>query len=264
MSDIRDRYVREYDLNTGRPGDQGGGVKPIVEFFNHAFENEEASKQQGRPIYVEKTLVRIMVPGDLKNIVERKATDEDKRMYAREWSAFERQETMAMEGTPLEQWPLMSRHVVRQLKGSAVYTVEQLAGLDDVKLMEVGVLGGRTLRKQAQEWLRNAETGAVSTALVAENDTLKQRVTNLEEALRTANDRYEALLREKGRDASAHEPVTAAPVAKPVEPTLKHGIPTDWQKFETKALIALVSEKLGLKVNSRMAAENAIKDALED
>lgn len=256
-------YVNDY--SDAGLGIQKRNVQPIVEFFKQAVEDEAKTAQTGSPQFREVECIRIIIPGDLRNIVERRVEEPDKRNYLAAWKAYQTQEQMAIDGTPLEMWPLLGKVNVRVLKAHHIFTVQQLAALDDTKLSDLGILGTRTLRRQAQEFLRVAETGKVSSQIVGEVEALKKQNEMLVEQLRQANVKFEEMLRKQGSDLSRHDsysvpaaaPVAAAPSAAPTNP-----IPENWKSLSDKDLFALVDKVVGVKVNKRSAAVEAIEDAL--
>ncbi len=257
-------YVRNFDAAGNIQAPKSNN---IVEFFSHAVLDEARSETAGRSIFTDVEMVRIIIPGDLKNIVERKADEEDRRKYARQYEAFQRQEAIAADGTPLEHWPALTTSMVRQLKFFNVFTVEALAGIGDAQMQEMGILGLRSLRERAKAFLHVAATGALPDQVIGENDRLKNEVALLRQQLEAANGRYEELLASKGGDPTAHEPITAnVPVttSSTEGSDAGPGIPGDWKKLGNAALFKLVQDKLGVKVGNRKEAEEVIEEALAE
>lgn len=148
-----------------------------VEFSMEAVQNEEKSQSEGRPIFEEKEYITIRIAGDTKTVRKRPVQLEwsgnqppDSERWPRQYQAFKNQQKQVMEGTPLEQWPLMNKADVMSVKGLNIYTVEQLAGLGDNALTW---LGARTWRDKAVAYLAEAQKGAGVAKLQAENDKLK-------------------------------------------------------------------------------------------
>jgi hypothetical protein len=79
------------------------------------------------------------------------ARADDKQRFARQYEAFKRGDAEQIVGTPLAQWPLMTRAQVEEFRYFGVLTVEHLASLrDDVKMKMPGALD---LSKRAAAWL---------------------------------------------------------------------------------------------------------------
>jgi hypothetical protein len=172
----------------------------FVSFFSDAIEIKAESEKQGRPVYKDFPFVRIVVPGDVNNIIERKATDADKEKFPKAWARFEASEAEGQEGTPLEQWPQMSRSMVKECKFFEIHTVEQLANLSDINVSRMG-MGYMDLRNKAKAYLVAAAGTAGETAQAAENQRLKDMIADLQ---RQMND-----VSEKKRGRPAQEKVEA-------------------------------------------------------
>lgn len=155
----------------------------FVEFYSDAVELTHESEREGRPIYQEMAHVKIMIPGDPHNIIERRATDVDKQKYPKAWARFERMEAAGQEGTPLEAWPQINRAQVKESKYFEVHTVEAMAGLSDSHCMKMG-MGFMELRTKAKAYLTAAKDTAAATAQAAENEQMKNRIADLEAQLK--------------------------------------------------------------------------------
>jgi len=75
----------------------------FVSIYTDAVELKAESEKAGRPIFKDIPFIRITIPGDTNNIIERKLTEQDKHKYPRAWAEYERGETQGFTGTPLEQ-----------------------------------------------------------------------------------------------------------------------------------------------------------------
>jgi len=144
--------------------------------YSEAVELKAESEKAGRPIFKDFPFIRITIPGDTNNIIERKLTEQDKHKYPRAWADYERGESQGFTGTPLEQWPQITRAQVKESKYFECHTVEQLAGLTDSHCQKMG-MGFRELREKAKAYLGVAESTAAATAL--ENEKLRQEMAEL-------------------------------------------------------------------------------------
>lgn len=154
----------------------------FVNFFVEAIEIPAESEKQGRPVFRDVPFIRIVVPGDVNNIIERKANDADKEKFPKAWARFQAQEADAQEGTPLEQWPQMSRSLVKECKFFEIHTVEQLANLSDSNVSKMG-MGYVELRNKAKAYLVAAAGTAGETAQAAENQRLKDMIADLQKQM---------------------------------------------------------------------------------
>lgn len=140
---------------TSRAMQQQAPDNTFAVFFKKARENKAKTAEEGRPIFDEVPYIRIMIPGDKDNIVERPVRENDKSRYHAQWAAFEANDEQFVSGTPLEAWPLVNRGQVEELKFFGITTVEQLADLSDSHAGKwAGVV---TLKQKAKSFLAAAE-----------------------------------------------------------------------------------------------------------
>jgi cell division protein ZapA (FtsZ GTPase activity inhibitor) len=154
----------------------------FVQFYTDSIEIKAESEKAGRPIYRDVPHIRKMTPGDGSNIVERVAKQFDFDMYQREWQTFQRQQQTPMSGTPLEQWPQITRAQVKESKYFEVHTVEQMAELSDASCQRLG-MGFADLRMKARVYLEAANATADLSAKEAENARLQQEIDNLKQQM---------------------------------------------------------------------------------
>lgn len=131
-------------------------------------ENKAKSKEAGRPIFEDREYVEIIIPGSRNERPVRRVTEQDKDRWPREYAAFQRNHEQSEDGTPLEQWPRMTRSRVHELKAIGIFSVEDLAGLSDANVKNVGP-DGYELRDAAKAFLQGDDT-----------DALKKRIAELE------------------------------------------------------------------------------------
>lgn len=150
----------------------GSDASLIVEFVMEPVFMEAKSTGAGRKIYEDRPYIHIRFPGDKTREIFRPIQEDDKDRFHRQWAAFERQNVQSHTGTPIEQYPPLSKAQVLELKAINVHTVEQLANIPDSAGHTVG-MGFRELRSTAQKWLENANGGAAVTSMQAEIERLK-------------------------------------------------------------------------------------------
>ena len=120
-------------------------------FFLHPIIDGFKSKEAGREIYTEVPYILILVKGQNKTEVRRKATDEDKRRFPREWGAFQDGKINPITGTPLESLNLAAG-IIQELKHLNIRTVEDVAEISDLTIQKIGI-GGVEMRNQAKAFL---------------------------------------------------------------------------------------------------------------
>jgi hypothetical protein len=154
----------------------------IVEFYMEAVEFKAESEREGRPIFREIPFVRIQNPGDRNNVLEVKANEHYKQRYPRQWDAFQRGQGGEMVGTPLNQWPQITKSQAKEAEYFSIRTVEQLAEVTDTAIKKIG-MGWMELRKKARDDLQAAAGTAPITALQAENERLRQEFEALKASI---------------------------------------------------------------------------------
>lgn len=158
----------------------------IVEFYLESEHQPARSREEGRPIFKDVPYIWIRFPGDRNREVKRRVDKSGRRgipdpeRFPRQWAAFQNQQKQPQEGTPLEEWPPMTRSLALNYKGMNIFTVENLAAVPDAALGSMGH-GAREMRDKAVTWLASAEDSAEVLQLRAENDALKNDVEMLKQ-----------------------------------------------------------------------------------
>jgi hypothetical protein len=167
----------------------------IPRFYIKAVQHNFRSQQEGRPIFEDKEYVQIIIPGDNRSEVDRQVQEQDKDRWPEAYRKFKEDGEQATDGTPLEQWPAVSVSQVAELKAKKIRTVEQLAGITDGQLNNLG-LGARQLRDRAKAFLEAAAGNAPLDAallreakLQEEIDALKAQVASIISAKDQSNGR---------------------------------------------------------------------------
>ena len=154
----------------------------FVEFYMESVEFKAESEKAGRPIFKEVPFVRIQHPGDRLNVLEVKADEHYRRKYAPQWRQFEAGLKGEVIGTPLAQWPQITKSQCKEAEYFGVRTVENLAEVNDAALQRMG-MGWMELRKKARDYLAAAAGQAPISALQAENERLRQEFEALKASL---------------------------------------------------------------------------------
>ncbi len=158
-----------------------GDDKLFVQFFMHPVKMEFKSEQEGRPIFEEKLHIRIIIPGDNTNIVEREAWEGDKMRFPRQWLQFQAMGKQdGILGTPLDQWPILNRAQIEELKAVKFYTVESIAGASDQQITSIG-MGGHGLRAKAQAYLQVSKDTALVQQQAADLERRDNEIKDLKE-----------------------------------------------------------------------------------
>ena len=156
-----------------------------VQFYKKTVKQDIASDEAGRPIFKEFDFVRIMIPGDNLTEIDTYAQESHKQRFPRQWSHYQNQVAGHQDivGTPLDQWPQVTRSQAEELRGLKFHTVESIADCSDQQLQRIGMVAGMSphnFRLKAKAFLNLASDSAEVAqreaelqALKAENDKIK-------------------------------------------------------------------------------------------
>lgn len=175
----------------------------MVRFLHKEREDKTATLKEGRPIFKEVEYVEIRVRGARDPQACRPATYADKQRFPRHYEAFQKRIELPESGTPLAQWPQINRSQVEEMAFLGVKTVEQLVELSDGHAAKFR--NGYSLKRLAKEFM--AFSG--ETKMIAENDALKQRISDLENRLNALSDDRIPDAAIQGPDAPAQAPAQA-------------------------------------------------------
>jgi len=148
-----------------------------VKFYLDAIQDDAKSAEEGRPIFTERLMISIAVPGQA-DCVKRPAWDADFRRFPKHYEAFKAGTQEAETGTPLKMWPVMTVSQVAELAARGVRTVEQLANMADVDAQKF--MGLNSLRQKAKDFLEAAKGAAPLTAMRAELESRDAQIASLQ------------------------------------------------------------------------------------
>lgn len=168
----------------------------FVEFSLEALEDEELTAKEGRPIFKEVEMITIRIVGDTKTVVKRPVDQigtggapPDPVRFPYQWQVFKSKNEVPLQGTPITEWPPVSKALALELKAMNIHTVESLAECSDGNLKW---MGARDLREKAIAWLQQAKDGSgiVSlqeeiTQLKMQNEALKNQIEGLAKAAKS-------------------------------------------------------------------------------
>lgn len=163
------------------PGDEN----LLVVFYNKAVENASKSLQAGRRICENQIYVRIQIPGEGLNIIDRPVTDADKMRFRAAWAAFLQNRQHIPEGTPIDLLFPNNPAFAENLRGMGVYTIEQCANLSASAIDNIG-RGGQECVNRAKKYLESSNSAVPFHQLQKEMEEYKS-------IIRTQNHQIEQL-----------------------------------------------------------------------
>ena len=186
------------DIQQSRNMPEVDGCIPI--FHNRVVEDLVETEKTGTRAYKEVAYVKVLSPGNDKEIPDFRVTDIHRKRWPGQWLAFTSGQDVALEGYPLEQWQGITPVETRTLKDLKVLSVEDLSKLPDSNLTNIGV-GFLPLKHRALAFLESQKGEAGFAKMKQEN---KEQAEQLE----TQADQIK-LLEEKVAE------LMSTPVAKP-------------------------------------------------
>jgi hypothetical protein len=158
---------------------QGADARLAVQFYKKSVKQDIASDEAGRPIFKEFDFVKIMIPGDNLTEIDTYAQNSHKQRFPRQWAHYQNQMGSHEDviGTPLEQWPQVTRSQAEELRGLKFHTVESIADCSDQQLQRIGMVAGMSphnFRLKAKAFLNLATDSAEVAQREAELNALKE------------------------------------------------------------------------------------------
>jgi hypothetical protein len=147
----------------------------LVKFYLFSTPDKTATIAEGRPMFKEVEMIDIRVPGQ-RDGVARPASPRDKARFPDHYTAFKNRTEAPTDGTPLTEWPAISRSFADQLSFLNIKTVEQLAGLNDNAMHQVP--GIQNYKQKAKDWLEYTKDESIVGKL---RDEITERDSKIEE-----------------------------------------------------------------------------------
>jgi hypothetical protein len=178
------------------PSDQQGADSRLqVRFYKKSVQQEQESIDAGRPIYKDFDFVHICVAGDTLTEIDTYALNSHKQRFPIQWANYMNRQGAHDEevvGTPVSEWPLVSKSQAEELRAMKFHTVESIAGASDQQLQRMGMAAGMSpyaFRDKAKAFLNLATTAAETDKREHEINALKEELAKKE--LETAKIRQE-------------------------------------------------------------------------
>jgi len=165
------------------PSDENNADSRLqVRFYKKPVHQEQESLEAGRPIYKEFDFVHICVAGDTLTEIDTYALQQHKQRFPIQWANYMNRVGANDEevvGTPVSEWPLVSKSQAEELRAMKFHTVESIANASDQQLQRMGMAAGMSpyaFRDKAKAFLNLATTSA-------ETDKREQEINALKEEL---------------------------------------------------------------------------------
>jgi len=162
--------------------EQGADSRLQVRFYKKPVHQEQESIDAGRPIYKEFDFVHICVAGDTLTEIDTYALNNHKQRFPIQWANYMNRvgaDDQEVVGTPVSEWPLVSKSQAEELRAMKFHTVESIANASDQQLQRMGMAAGMSpyaFRDKAKAFLNLATSSA-------ETDKREQEINALKEEL---------------------------------------------------------------------------------
>jgi hypothetical protein len=162
--------------------EQGADSRLQVRFYKKPVHQEQESLEAGRPIYKEFDFVHICVAGDTLTEIDTYALNSHKQRFPIQWANYMNRVGANDEevvGTPVSEWPLVSKSQAEELRAMKFHTIESIAHASDQQVQRMGMAAGMSpyaFRDKAKAFLNLATTSA-------ETDKREQEINALKEEL---------------------------------------------------------------------------------
>lgn len=168
----------------------------IIPFFRTETRNTGSFDENGQPIFKTYEVVEIHNPGDRKNNLHLTLKDDTKQRVLEakglwnhylKWKESTKSNAALVDGTPIDQWPQISREQAELFKYNKIYTIQQLAAAHDGTLAALGA-GAFQLRDLARKWTADLASRGGATMMAVEIDKLSQDLIETQRAAASKDD----------------------------------------------------------------------------
>ncbi len=178
--------IRDVDHTLFNEGSQNEADKVLlVKFFFKPMLDKEKSAQEQRAVYKDRLYISITIPGSREATV-RVAHAGDLERFPEHYARFKNRVEEPQEGTPLKEWPMITRSMAEELSFLNVKTVEQLAGMTDTHAGKL--MSGYQLKQDAKNWLERTKKDVSESKLQKElserDETIAKMQAQIEELMK--------------------------------------------------------------------------------
>jgi hypothetical protein len=170
------------------PSDENGADSRLqVRFYKRPVHQEQESLAAGRPIYKEFDFVHICVAGDTLTEIDTYALASHKARFPIQWANYQNRlgaDDQEVVGTPVSEWPIVSKSQAEELRAMKFHTVESIAGASDQQLQRMGMAAGMSpyaFRDKAKAFLNLATNAAETDKRESEINALKEELAKKEQ-----------------------------------------------------------------------------------
>jgi len=165
------------------PSDENNADSRLqVRFYKRPVQQEQESLEAGRPIFKEFDFVHICVAGDTLTEIDTYALPSHKTRFPIQWANYMNRvgaNEPDIVGTPVSEWPIVSKSQAEELRALKFHTVEAIAHASDLQLQRMGMAAGMSpyaFRDKAKAFLNLATNAAETDKRESEINALKEEL----------------------------------------------------------------------------------------
>jgi len=167
--------------------EQGADSRLQVRFYKRPVQQDQETQEAGRPIFKEFDFVHICVAGDTLTEIDTYVLNSHKQRFPQQWANYQNRvgaNDDQVIGTPVAEWPLVSKSQAEELRAMKFHTVESIAGASDQQLQRMGMAAGMSpyaFRDKAKAFLNLATTAAETDKREQELNALREELAKKEQ-----------------------------------------------------------------------------------
>lgn len=188
---MNDPALSMEELRDAQRANERDACIPI--FHYKVVVDDEVTEKTGRRSYKEVPYVKVISPGNDKEIPDFRVTKSHKDRWPVQWRAFTEKREAPLDGIPLDKWSGITPVEIKMLEDEGIRTVESFVKVPDSNLQNIGgaFLG---LKSRAEAFLSSLEGEAGYQKMKKENDELKDQVDTLKGQIVGLEKRIDELL----------------------------------------------------------------------
>ena len=152
----------------------------MARFYDKAVKTQKVSST-GLPIFKNVTYVEIRLKDNNTEVFNQPASAEKIRRFPKEYALYQMSKEKIKEGTPLDQFAFLSVAEVATCKNRGVFTVEDLANLDNEKVQKLNLENEHEL---AKVFVKTAQNNTKISAFVKQKEEYQEKIKSLQEKIK--------------------------------------------------------------------------------
>lgn len=152
----------------------------------------EAIILDGQNHFRDVEMVEIIMPGNPWNKPDIRVTDTERSRWPSAYKAFKEGQEAPVNGTPLEEWPVLTRSQVLTLKSLEFRSVEDIAGMNEYAIQRIG-MGARQLKMKAMAYLDDGAKAAIVNRAIEQEERMTQALTERDAQIARLNEQLATL-----------------------------------------------------------------------